>query len=59
MRQVEGVYVCVLPQCGKELAEITVKNFDPFCSNKCCLEYHDVQIQMNDSKRGVPVASSS
>jgi hypothetical protein len=52
-----GVYVCALPECGKRLEEITVKNEDPFCSVKCCHAYHGVEIQMPG--RGVTVGSSS
>lgn len=52
-----GVYRCANPGCGKPLAELTVKNLDPFCSVKCCHEYHGVKIQMPG--RGVTVGSSS
>ena len=51
-----GQYVCALEGCGKPLAELTVKNLDPFCSTKCCHEFHGVEIQLPG--RGVFVASS-
>lgn len=49
-------YVCALEGCGKPLTEIAFKHIDPFCSTKCCHEYHGVEVTMPG--RGVLVASS-
>ena len=53
----DGVYICAIPDCSKPLAEITVKNMDPFCSTKCCHDFYGVQIQLPG--RGHFVASIS
>lgn len=51
-----GQYVCALPGCGKPLTEIAFKHIDPFCSVKCCQQYHGIEITMPG--RGVLVAST-
>lgn len=58
-RRKGGRYVCARPGCEKPLTEIAFKHLDPFCSTRCCHEYHGVEIQMNPTKRGTPVGSSS
>lgn len=52
-----GLYVCVV--CGETLPDLCVKQQDPFCSTKCCKDFHGVEIQENHSKRGAPVGASS
>lgn len=36
-----GRYVCALPDCGKPLNELTVKNEDPFHSTACANVWHE------------------
>ena len=54
-----GRYVCALEGCEEELNEITIKNLDPFHAGECARAFHDVEIAINPTKRGVPVAASS